>query len=198
VAPVPLLVLASDGELSRADGGILVAWFGVAMLALARTSRGLVTPTEPGGRPRRAVARLLGGLGVLTAGGVVLGDGLRRAVSDLGVSQTVLGNTAVAAAVEAEEVGRVVVPARRGRADVGVANIAGTIVHFAALNAGIIALVRPLHLDAASRHLHLPVCAGATALLALVLWRGRGIGRAMGVALVSLYAGYVAAAIAVG
>src|SRR5207253_2597336 len=82
-------------------------------------------------------------------------------------------NTVVAAGVEGEEVARSVVPSRRGRGDLALANIAGTIVHFAALNAGVIALVRPLGLNSDSLHLHLPVAVGASALLsALIGLRG--------------------------
>jgi cation:H+ antiporter len=119
-------------------------------------------------------------------------------VNDLGVSQTLLGNTAIAAAVEAEEVGRVAIPAKRGRGDVAIANVAGTIVHFTAFNAGVIALVRPLPLDSASLHLHLPVSVGATLLLCAALLFGHGIGRRSGAAFVALYAAYVATAIAIG
>jgi cation:H+ antiporter len=197
VSPLPLLALATDGELSRLDGGLLLAWFAVAIVGMARAGRALLVAGEPHMVRRRWFLRMLAGLGVLTGGGVVLGDGLRRVVSDLGVSQTLLGNTAIAAGVEAEEVGRVAVPARRGRGDVAIANVAGTIVHFAAFNAGVIALVRPLPLDSASLHLHLPVAAGATLVLCAALLLGRGIGRRTGAALVALYAGYVAAAIAI-
>jgi cation:H+ antiporter len=90
---------------------------------------------------------VLAGLVVLTGGGVLLGDGLRNVVRHLGISQTLLGNTALAATVEAEELARVAVPARRGRPELALGNIAGTIIHFAAFNAGVIALVKPLALD---------------------------------------------------
>jgi cation:H+ antiporter len=116
----------------------------------------------------------------------------------VGVSDTVLGNTAVAAAVEAEEIGRPLAAARRGRGDLALANVTGTIVHFAALNAGVIALVRPLDLDTATRHLHMPAAAGAALLLSLVAWRRGGIGRPEGAFLLVLYACYVAAAILAG
>ena len=193
-APVPLLALAVDGELSRADGAGLVAWFGVATAGLVLSGRGLLRAETP--RPRRfAVARLAGGLAVLTAGGVVLGEGIQRAVSRFGISQALLGNTAVAAAVEAEEVGRVVVPARRGRGDVAAANLFGTTVHFLALNAGVIALVQPLDLSHDSVVLHLPVATAGTVLLAVLVAVRRGLGRVEGLALVALYAGYLAAAV---
>jgi cation:H+ antiporter len=99
--------------------------------------------------------------------------------------------------VEAEEIGRVALPARRGRADVALANILGTIVHFACLNAGVIALVRPLTLDDVSRLLHLPVAAGSTILLVALFAFRRGLGRPEGGLLVALYIAYVTVAVVV-
>lgn len=193
-APFPLLALGLDGRLSRLDGAALVLWFGVAIAGIARSGRGLVGP-ELGGRRKFALVRMLAGLGLLSGGGELLGEGLRRTVVHLGISETLLGNTAVAATVEAEEVVRVGVPARRGRGDVALANILGTIAHFAALNAGVIALVRPLELGRVSKELHLPVAAAAPiALVWLLAWR-RGLGRREGLALLALYAAYVAASI---
>lgn len=53
----------------------------------------------------------------------------------------------IAASVEAEEVARVALPAERGRSDVALGNIIGTVAYFIAFNAGLIALVEPLALD---------------------------------------------------
>jgi cation:H+ antiporter len=194
-APVPLLALALDGELSRLDGGLLLAWFAVALIGLARSGRSLLGEDRP--PPGMAIPRLLAGLALLTVGGDLLGRGLRDVVSGFDVSGTLLGNTVVAASVEGEEVARVVVPARRARGDVALANVLGTVVHFVGLNAGVIALVRPLKLDDASRHLHLPVAVGATAVLcAMLAVRGR-LTRLEGALLLGAYAGYLAVAIAV-
>jgi len=193
-APFPLLALGFDGRLSRLDGAALVVWFGVAITGIARSGRGLVGP-ELGGRGRFAVGRMLVGLGVLSGAGELLGEGIRRTVLHLGISETLLGNTAVAAAVEAEEVARVAVPARRGRGDVALGNVLGTIAHFAAFNAGVIALVRPLSLGHVSRGLHLPVAAGSVVVLVWLAARRGGLSRADGVALLALYATYVAGSI---
>jgi cation:H+ antiporter len=68
---------------------------------------------------------------------------------------------------------RVAVPARHGRSDVALGNVLGTIVHFAAFNAGVIALVRPIVLDDVSVALHLPVAAASAVFLSGVLaWKG--------------------------
>jgi cation:H+ antiporter len=194
-APAPLLALALDGELSRLDGGVLVGFFAVAMLALWYFGAGVIGG-EPLVRKRFVLARILAGLALLTVAGELLGEGIRRVVSRFGVSETLLGNTAVAASVEAEEVARVAAPARRGRADVALGNIIGTIVHFVGFNAGVIALVKPIELSSASRWLHLPVAAVSPLLLmSLLAWRG-GLGRVAGGVLLALYASYVAAAVA--
>jgi cation:H+ antiporter len=197
-APIPLALLGLDHELSRLDGALLVLWFSVAIFGLARSGRSLLAPAAGRVRGRRTLLRLVGGLALLTFGGELLGEGVRRAVSRLEVSGTLLGNTVVAASVEAEEVARVSVPSRRGRADVGIANIAGTIVHFVALNAGVIALVKPLRLDGDTVHLHLPVAVAATAALCALLALRGGVSRLSGGLLLGAYALYVAASVAVG
>ena len=86
-------------------------------------------------------------------------------------------------------------PARHGRGDVALGNIVGTIAHFAAFNAGVIALARPIHLDSTSHHLHLPVSAASVLTLSALTARRRGLGRRDAALLLSLYAAYVAAAI---
>jgi cation:H+ antiporter len=197
VAPMPLVALGLDGELSRIDGALLTLWFGIALTGLIRAGRRLLEP-EPTEWRRHPFAWLLGGLAVLTAGGELLAEGIRGAVDRLGVSQTVLGNTVVAASVEAEEVARVAAPSRRGRGDLAVGNIVGTIVHFAAFNAGVIALIKPLDLDAATRGLHLPVALGATLVLCATLRFGSGLSRVAGVLFLGLYAAYISAAITAG
>jgi cation:H+ antiporter len=194
-APVPLLLLALDGEVSRLDGGLLLGWFALAMAGLWRAGGDLLG--VPVGRKRFVLLRILAGLALLTAAGEMLGEGIRRVVSRFGVSETLLGNTAIAASVEAEEVARVAVPAQRGRGDIALGNVVGTIVHFTAFNAGVISLVHPLDLDSASRWLHVPVAAASPLLLACLLaWRG-GLGRVTGALLLVLYAAYVAAAVIV-
>jgi cation:H+ antiporter len=196
VAPLPLLALGVDGRLSRAEGALLVGWSIVALFGLARSGRSLLVAHDQE-RVRWSPLRLVVGLGVLTGAGWLLGEGLRTTVRQLGVPQTLLGNTALAVTVEAEELARVAVPARRGRPELGLGNIAGTLVHFSALNAGIIALVKPLTLGHDTTRFYLPLAAASPALFAAVLLVRKGLGRVEGALLVSLYAAYVAVAITI-
>jgi cation:H+ antiporter len=194
LAPVPLLVFGLDGRLSRVEGGVLLVWFVIALVGAARSGRGLLGG-EDDERRSHPFARLVVGLGVLTGGGLLLGQGLRTVVRHFGVSPTLLGNTALAAAVESEELARVAVPARRGRPELALGNIAGTIIHFVSLNAGIIALVEPLTLDHDTTRFYLPAAAASPAILAVVLLTRGRLGRVEGTALLVLYAAYLAAAI---
>jgi cation:H+ antiporter len=195
-APLPLLVLGRDGDLSRQDGAVLVAWFAVCLAGLAYAGRSLTSGPIPPQR-RLFALRLFAGLAALTAGGYLFGEGIGRVLARTGISQSLLGNTAVAAAVEVEEVGGVVVRAGRGRGDVALGGIFGTVVHFTALNAGVICLVRPIELDSATRKLHLPMAAASVVLLVVLVGTRHGVPRAAGAVLLAVYAAYVAAAIAI-
>ena len=192
-APLPLLALGLDGDLSRLDGFVLVGWAVLAIGGLAYAGRSL-RGTESQKESRYALSRMLGGLAVLSGAGIALAEGLHRIVINFGVSQSLLGNTAIAAAVEVEEVSRVVVPARHGHGEVALANVFGTIAHFAAFNAGVIALVRPIQLDSVSRNLHLPVAAASVLILCALTVRSHGLSRLEGALLLALYGGYLAAA----
>jgi len=195
-APLPLLAFAVDGGLSRVEGAVLVVWSVVALVALARSGQGLLA-ADSEEAARRPGLRLLAGLGVLTGGGWLLSEGLHATVRNLGISSSLLGNTAVAASVEAEELARVAVPTRRGRAELGLGNIGATIVHFAAFNAGVISLVKPLRLDHDTTHFFLPVAAASPAVFAGLLMARKRIGRIEGAALVGLYVAYVTVAVAI-
>jgi cation:H+ antiporter len=197
IAPLPLLACAIDGYISRAEGGVLVVWSVVALVGLARSGRALLVAEDEEERARRPGLRLLAGLALLTGGGWLIGQGLQTTVRRLGLPPTLLGNTALAATVEAEELARFAVPARRGRPEIGLGSISGTVVHFAALNAGIIALVKPLTLGPQTTRFYLPVAVISPAIFAALLVVRKQLGRIEGAALTGLYVGYVAAAIVI-
>lgn len=197
LAPLPLVGFAVDGRVSRVEGALLVVWFAICLVAAARTGRQLLAGELEEERHSRPFVRLLVGLGVLTGGGVLLGDGLRTVVRHLGVSDSLLGNTAIAATVESEELARVAVPARRGRPELALGNIAGTIIHFSCLNAGVIALIKPLAISHHTARFYVPAAALSAIVLSLLLaWRRR-LGRAEGALLLGLYVTYVVVAVVI-
>ena len=166
ISPLPLFAFAVDGHISRVEGGAARGLVGGGAGRPGPFGTRTVVTDDEDEHVRRPGLRLLVGLALLTGGGWLIGQGLRTTVRQLGVPQTLLGNTALAATVEAEELARFAVPARRGRPEIGLGSIAGTIVHFVALNAGIIALVKPLTLGTQTTHFYLPVAVASPAILA--------------------------------
>ena len=79
-------------------------------------------------------------------------------------------------------------PIGRGcRPEIALGNISGTVVHFAALNAGIIAIVKPLTLGADTTRFYLPVAVASPAIFAgvlvVLLLRSRGKNNRLGTSL---------------
>lgn len=198
VATILAIVLAADGELSRVDGGLLVASFFplVAAIYLARPKRDPFEETSQE-RPRFLAVRILGGLLGLVLGAELLVFGTARVVSELGLSETVFGLLVVAAAVSFEEVVLEALPAYRGFPELSVGNALGTLVFLLTGSLGVIVLARPIKLPATVTDYHLPALAASALLAGGVLARGR-IGRAEGAVLISAYIAYVAGAVAVG
>ena len=46
IAPLPLLAVAIDGRISRPKGALLIGWFVIALIILARTGRALLAGEE--------------------------------------------------------------------------------------------------------------------------------------------------------
>jgi cation:H+ antiporter len=195
--------LAYDGVLSRLDGAVLLAAFVLAVLELLRLSRrGLdIRPTgevaetlerEKQRPPARALGLLVLSLAGLVAGSELLVAGSERLLAGFGLSETVFGMTFLSLAVSIEELARELPAARRGRPDISVGNVAGSILAFFLCNAGLIALIRPVAVDPSVMRFYLPVClvtvAFATACLA-ALRVPRWAGGVMVAAYVVFFAG---------
>lgn len=197
-ATVIAIALAADGELSRLDGGLLLASFFplVAAIFFGRPNRDpLDGPHHE--RPRLLALRVLGGLVGLLVGAEVLVFGTERIVSELGLSETVFGLLVVAAAVSFEEVVIEALPAYRGFPELSVGNALGTLVFLLTGSLGVIVLVRPIELPTAVTTFHLPALAISALLAGGLLARGR-MGRLEGAVLVIAYALYAAGAVATG
>jgi cation:H+ antiporter len=205
-SPLPLGALALDGELSRVDGAILL------VLALLLIGYVLWTAQRhPLLRPKaekvgKAVAShsgwwpavlIVGGTVAIVIGAELFNWSVRHILVGVGWDDTLFGMVVVAAAVSFEEVPRMVVPARRGHAEISVGNILGTVMFFVLFNAGVIALVHPLVLDASVLNFHWLALMVVLAVISVFLWRGR-IGRGAGGVLLAGYAAYVSLAIWLG
>lgn len=206
LSPLPLALLGLDGDLSRLDGAIL---FGLSLLLIGyvlRTSRhaALYQPKEIEaaegldaedskwcwGLPLLMAA----GAGAIVIGAVLFSWSVRHILSGLGWDDTLFGMLVVAAAVSFEEVPRMVIPAKRGHAEISIGNIIGTVMFFVLFNAGVIAIIHPLALDSSVLGFYWPALMIALGLMSVLLWRER-IGRGAGMLLLSAYVAYVGLAV---
>ncbi|MDY0000384.1 MAG: calcium/sodium antiporter [Polyangia bacterium] len=163
LAAFQLHLLARDGWLDRLEGGFLLS----AMIAfcayavwLARSDVALPTKEEAGelatasfGRTGTAAATfnvgaVVLGVGLLAAGSTALVRGAVGVASALGVSDTIIGLTIVAAGTSAPELVTSIVAAWRGRDDIAVANVIGSNIFNVLGIAGATALVHPLPVPA--------------------------------------------------
>ncbi|MFW6080144.1 MAG: sodium:calcium antiporter [Gemmatimonadota bacterium] len=190
-------LLALDGRLSRTDGAVLVAGYvGSLGTVWALSRRGLhIAPSgevaETLERDRasrwRAFGLLILSLAAIVAGSELVVDASERIIGRLGVSDTVFGMTILALLVSIEELARELPAARRGRPEISYGNVAGSIFAFFLLNAGVIALVRPVPVAPDVLRFYLPVAFATTVLVALLM-RTRRVSRGAGIALLVAYA----------
>ncbi len=200
---VPLAAVAAGlpvlfGETPRWTGVVLLAIFGLALAYLVRASRGhQFTADEkerPVGRSRslgKAALATVGGIVVIAIGGELVAIGAEGLIGTIGLSAGLVGMVITPAAIEAEEVIRQVVPARRGYGDVSAGNAVGTVLYFVLFNLGLIALLTPVAVPDRVRVLDWPFLVLAATIAAVFLLRGR-VGRVEGSVLAGLGVLYAA------
>ncbi|MET0685420.1 MAG: hypothetical protein ABW060_08890 [Solirubrobacteraceae bacterium] len=197
VATALCVALAADGELSRADGAVLLAAF-VPLVAAIVLGRPRDVPGRPAEerpeRPRHLVPAVLAALAGLLIGAELLVFGTGRVVDELGFSETVFGLLVVGAAVSFEEVVLEALPAFRGFPELSVGNALGTLVFLVTGSLGVIVLARPIDVPPAVTAYHLPALAASSVLAVALLARGR-LGRPEGALLIAAYAAYAAGAL---
>ena len=129
------------------------------------------------------------GIAAITVGGEVVAYGAETVIRLGGVSAGLIGVIVTPAAIEAEEVIRQVIPARRGRPDVSAGNAIGTVIYFLLFNLGLIALLTPVAVPTYVLVLDWPVLIGSSAVSAAWLIRGR-LGRTEGAVLLAIGAAF--------
>ncbi|MDZ7772343.1 MAG: sodium:calcium antiporter [Balneolaceae bacterium] len=197
-------LLGWDGQLSRVDGALLLAAYagGVGWL-LRMGRRGLeiraggemaevFEKERPPGRGK-SLALLAGSLVAITAGSELLVRSSERLVGGFGLSETVFGMTLLALLVSVEEVARELPAALKGRPDISVGNVLGSVLAFFLFNAGAIALVRPLPVSTEILAFYWPFCVAAVLIVTFCMWRRR-VSRPAGALLLALYACFFAGA----
>lgn len=203
VAAVVLFgALSFDGILSRIDGVILLLGYVVSVLYLIYLGRqGLrIHPLEKTAEALeegrefgrwQSVALLAGSLIAIIIGSELLVSASEEIVAGLGISDTVFGITILALMISIEEVARELPAALKGRPEITVGNVIGSVLAFFLFNAGVIALVRPVPVSNAVFNFYLPLSLGVVLFVTFLMIR-KSIPRWAGVILILGYLAFFA------
>ena len=206
LVPVVAVALAwalmIDGLLSRLDGGILLLGYAAAIAYLLHLNRrgidiqagGEVAETlgKVGERSRwKALGLMVLSLCGIVAGSEILVKASSQLISRFGWSDTLFGMTVLALLISVEELARELPAAIRKRPDITYGNVLGSVLAFFLLNAGLIAIVRPVQIDARTQWFYVPVCA-ATVVMTSIVMATRTVPRWFGGILVATYVIFVA------
>ncbi len=177
---------AALGAFGMAQTAALVAGVTVVMAATAVAAAGK--------RPMlTAVAMMVAGLGVIIFAADAMVTGAVEMARGLGVSESVIGLTIVAAGTSLPELVTTFAAARQGEADIAVGNVVGSNIFNILCICGVTASIVPLPVTAAVRDFDLAIAVAAALMLwPLAQWR-REISRVAGVAMLLAFAGYMAA-----
>jgi cation:H+ antiporter len=137
------------------------------------------------------VAFAVGGLVLLVAGSRFLVGGAIDLARLLGVSETVIGLTIVAAGTSMPELATSALAAMRRQADVAIGNVLGSNIYNVLGIGGVTALIAPTAVPPEIIRFDLPVMVLVCVALLALLATGRRLSRGEGVVLFALYLGYL-------
>jgi cation:H+ antiporter len=152
-------LLARDLRIDRLEGCFLLTALVVFVAYAVWIARKSATPAEHEGFEQLATASfgrtgsmatlyntgaIIIGIGLLAGGATALVRGAVGVASNLGVSDTIIGLTIVAAGTSAPELVTSIVAVRRGRDDIAVANVVGSNIFNILGIGGATALIHPL------------------------------------------------------
>ncbi|MGI8847124.1 MAG: sodium:calcium antiporter [Candidatus Dormibacteria bacterium] len=178
-APVVAGVALAGPTTPRWGGLVLLVAFSGAMAYLVRASRDhrFVEVTEANDEPEEArpiwqwLAITGAGVAAITLGGELVARGATGIISAFGVPALLMGMVVTPAAIEAEEVVRQVIPAKRGFHDIAAGNVIGTVLYFSLFNLGLIALLTPVAVPHLTVTLEWPYLVAVCWLASAMLWR---------------------------
>lgn len=206
LAAVALIFVSGDmifdnvnGIISKSDGYILLLFFSIFIYYIfLSANRGQINEEETGTGKTKiyplwlSVAYTLGGLAVLVFAGDMIVKNATEIALTLGMSESVIGLTIVAAGTSLPELATSIMAAYKGKGDIAIGNVIGSNIFNIFFILGISAVIKPLPYSA----VNLPdafIAAAATALVLFFGYKGKGIkiDRTEGSILFVLYIAYI-------
>ncbi len=188
-----LFPLASNGVIGRTEGvalfGLLLLYLWILLRTEERTAREDRAPELPD--LGKAIGFVVLGAVLLVAGAKALVAGAVQIAELLEISERVIGLTMVAVGTSLPELASSIAAARRGEGEMVLGNVVGSNVFNVLCILGIVAMVRPIEVDAAAVQPDLVVMLGLSLLVVPFIWLGRRLGRRSGVTLLLVWAAYI-------
>lgn len=202
LAAIVVFVMAGDvlidgggqNQLQRSDGIILLGFFAIYLyytFGIARTGK---TSTESEYKTYPvwlAILMVIGGIVGLTLGGKIMVDNAVAIAKSLGISDSVIALTLVAAGISIPELATSIAAALKRNADIAIGNIIGSNIFNVFLILGVSATISPLYPTGLTT-VDFAVCIGASVLLFISCFvlRPMTIYRVEGWTMLLLYVGY--------
>ena len=182
-----MLLLAVDGRISQADGGMLLVMFAAFLVYCYMFARA-PDASDDAARERSSLTSVV--LSVLGAGGLAAGGylcainavALARAI---GVSELVIGLTVIAFGTSLPELAASVAAAIRKQEDLSVGNVVGSNIFNVGLVLGLTAVIHPIDVSTQCLHYDIPICVIVSILILPLMWVGRSLARLEGAVLIA-------------
>jgi cation:H+ antiporter len=202
---VATIVMAGDGTIGRVDGTVLLLALFVFIGFLMRTARkraaspdgGILSPEIDALTVRAArhhvlldVGLVVGGVALLVAGAQLLVRGAVTIAEIAGLSERVIGLTIVAGGTSLPELATSLIAARRGEAEIALANVIGSSIFNLGAILSVVTLVEPQGVAHESAVDLWWMLAFSVALLP-IMWSRMRVGRLEGSLLLGAYLVYL-------
>ena len=191
--------MASDGEVGRIDGQILLLAFAGFLLLMYRSAKNegrevqqeFEQAADDGAAWPKSTLYFLGGLLALVGGAHLMVLSATTLARAMGVSDLVIGLTIVAIGTSLPELATSVTATIRRQADISVGNVLGSNVFNILFVMGLCAQIKPLPVRPESLQFDLPVMLGSVVLVGVLVMRGQRLGRVGGALLLIGYGTYL-------
>jgi len=190
-AALLVFLLGFDGDLSRADGLLMVIVYLVYFGSLIREEkvRERVRLRQKKNLFRAGMA-LVGGLALLAYSAEMTVDHALLISSHWGIAQSVVGALIVGLGTSLPELATSAMALRMGQQDLALGNLVGSTIFDVLMTLGLAATVTLLTISPELLYLDVLAAVGVSAILMVLVWKRLKVGRTEGLVLIGVYLAY--------
>lgn len=197
--PVLTAALIIDGELSRADGLLMLViftgWIGMAFKE-AKNQRSFTEAVIGAHKPWPVLFSCACGLAFLVAAGNLIVNGAREVAISFNINEFIIGATIVAAGTSVPELATAIVSKYRGHDEVGLGTLLGSNIFNGLFIVSVAAIIHPIRVS--WQEVAITLAIGFVTVLIVYPPHNGFINRKRGMLLLIIYAAYVTTMIQLG